>query len=137
MRIQNLKLHFLGSHLLIISLKIFKFGLFLVSVGTLFHTFGQNTLSKIRPCWPVFTSEKIGLWCYIISKTLFKISHLKYIVYHVCWDVLFNLKGALSDLRWFLGIESPFKMMKNAFYFTSKGLFVLKIFKVFALKRLD
>ena len=26
-------------------------------------------------------------------------------------------------------IESPLKMMKNAFYFTSKALFVLKIFK--------
>ena len=26
-------------------------------------------------------------------------------------------------------IESPFKMMKNAFYFILKALFVLKIFK--------
>ena len=39
------------------------------------------------------------------------------------------LKGALSGLRQFLATESPLKMMKNAFYFTSKGLFVLKIFK--------
>ena len=37
-------------------------------------------------------------------------------------------KGALSGLRQFLAIESPLKMMKNAFYFTSKALFVLKIF---------
>ena len=29
----------------------------------------------------------------------------------------------------FLTIENPLKMMKNAFYFTSKALFVLKIFK--------
>ena len=35
-------------------------------------------------------------------------------------------KGALSGL---LPTESPLKMMKNAFYFTSKALFVLKIFK--------
>ena len=40
-----------------------------------------------------------------------------------------NIKGALSGLRQFLATESPLKMMKNAFYFTSKALFVLKIFK--------
>ena len=40
-----------------------------------------------------------------------------------------SLKGALSGLRQFLAAESPLKMMKNAFYFTSKALFVLKIFK--------
>ena len=40
-----------------------------------------------------------------------------------------NLKGALSALRRVLAAESPFKMMKNAFYFTSKAFFVLKIFK--------
>ena len=40
-----------------------------------------------------------------------------------------NIKGALSGLRQFLAIESPLKMMKNAFYFTLKALFVLKIFK--------
>ena len=39
------------------------------------------------------------------------------------------LKGALSGLRQFLATESPLKMMKNAFYFTLKALFVLKIFK--------
>ena len=37
--------------------------------------------------------------------------------------------GAPSGLRKFLATESPLKMMKNAFYFTSKTLFVLKIFK--------
>ena len=31
-----------------------------------------------------------------------------------------ELKGALSGLRPFLAIKSPLKMMKNAFYFTSK-----------------
>ena len=39
------------------------------------------------------------------------------------------IKGALSGLRQFLVTESPLKMMENAFYFTSKALFVLKIFK--------
>ena len=40
-----------------------------------------------------------------------------------------DFKGALSGLRQFLATESPLKMMKNAFYFTSKALFALKIFR--------
>ena len=40
-----------------------------------------------------------------------------------------SIKGPLSGLRQFLIIETPLKMMKNAFYFTSKALLVLKIFK--------
>ena len=39
-----------------------------------------------------------------------------------------NIKGALSGLRQLLVTESPLKVMKNAFYFTSKAPFVLKIF---------
>ena len=39
------------------------------------------------------------------------------------------LKGALSGLRQFLATESPLKLMKNAFYFISKTLFILKGFK--------
>ena len=39
------------------------------------------------------------------------------------------VKGALSGLRQFLATESSLKMMKNAFYFTSKALFVLKLYK--------
>ena len=40
-----------------------------------------------------------------------------------------SIKGALSGLRKFLADESLLKMMKNAFYFTSKALLVLKIYK--------
>ena len=40
-----------------------------------------------------------------------------------------QLKGALSGLIQFLAAESCLKMMRNAFYFTSKALFILKIFK--------
>ena len=36
--------------------------------------------------------------------------------------------GAPSGLEQFLATESPLKMIKNAFYFTLKPLFVLKIF---------
>ena len=38
-------------------------------------------------------------------------------------------KGALSGLRQCLAIKSPLKIMKNVFYFISKALFVLNIFK--------
>ena len=39
------------------------------------------------------------------------------------------IKVALSGLRQYSANESPIKMMKNAFYFTLKALFLLKIFK--------
>ena len=42
---------------------------------------------------------------------------------------MISFKGALSGLRQFLETKSPLKMMKNAFYFTSKARFVFKIFK--------
>ena len=34
-----------------------------------------------------------------------------------------HFKDALSGMRKFVATESPFKMMKNAFYFTLKALF--------------
>ena len=40
-----------------------------------------------------------------------------------------DFKGALSGLELFLATKSPFKMMKYAFYFMLKVLFVIKIFK--------
>ena len=40
-----------------------------------------------------------------------------------------SVKGAPSGLRHFWAIESPLKIMKNAFYFSTKALYVLKIFK--------
>ena len=55
----------------------------------------------------------------------------------------FSIKGTHSGLRQFLAAERPLEMMKNAFCFTSKGLFVLKIFKLLSwhfghvAKRLD
>ena len=69
---------------------------------------------------------------------------------HIIWTVIklwfyygIKIKGALSGLRQFLAIENPLKLMKNAFYFTSKALFDLKIFKLLSwffghvAKRLD
>ena len=58
---------------------------------------------------------------YIIRKRLFTMSSK-------CQLTLVP-KDPLSDVRQFLTTESPFKMMKNAFYFMLKALFVLQIFK--------
>ena len=44
------------------------------------------------------------------------------------------IDGVLSGWRQFLAAENPFKMMKNAFYFTLKVLFVLKVPKVLSLR---
>ena len=40
-----------------------------------------------------------------------------------------NFKGALAGLRQFLATENPLKIMENAFNFTLKAFFVLKVFK--------
>ena len=40
-----------------------------------------------------------------------------------------NLESALLGLRQFLATESPFKKVKNGFYFTLKILFVLMKFR--------
>ena len=44
------------------------------------------------------------------------------------YKLSFAIKGALSGLRQFLATENALKMMKNAFYFTSKAIFILKTF---------
>ena len=57
--------------------------------------------------------------------------------------MLVFFKDALSGLRQFLPFENALKIMKNAFYFTLKTLFVLEILKFLsslfdhAEKRLD
>ena len=47
----------------------------------------------------------------------------------VIFLILLHFKSIVSGLRQVLAIESSLKMMTNAFYFTSKAIFVLKIFK--------
>ena len=47
--------------------------------------------------------------------------------YTICPNI--HTKCAISALRQFLATESPFKVIKNSFYFTSKALLVPKIFK--------
>ena len=46
------------------------------------------------------------------------------------------VKGALLALRNFLTTESRLKMMKNAFYFTSKALLVLKMYRNSLIKKI-
>ena len=89
-------------------------------------------------------------WIHFYWTTLkrFELHSLKKVLFHVAktWYYLeCVLKGALSTLRseTIFGNWKPFKMMKNAFYFTSKVFSVLKIFTFFswlfghAAKRLD
>ena len=53
-----------------------------------------------------------------------------YFLYHVLMlESCYFVKSTLPSLRRFLTTEGPSKMMKNAFYFTLKTLFVLKMFK--------
>ena len=40
------------------------------------------------------------------------------------------IKGPFSGLRQFLTNVSPLKLLKNAFYFILKAIFVLEVFKV-------
>ena len=47
---------------------------------------------------------------------------------YVCGDSR-RIKGVLSGQTQFLATERPLKNMKNAFYFTSKALSVLKLLK--------
>ena len=42
---------------------------------------------------------------------------------------ILHFKGTLSGLRQSMATESYLKMMKNIFFFTSKALFALKVFK--------
>ena len=49
----------------------------------------------------------------------------RYLVSYVHWLI----KGALSGLRQLLATENPFKNDENAFYFTLKAHFVLKLLK--------
>ena len=41
----------------------------------------------------------------------------------------YDFNGTLAGLTQFLATESPLKVMKNVFYFISKALIVLKVFK--------
>ena len=48
-------------------------------------------------------------------------------LYVSIWTFLM-LKGPILGLRQFLTIESPLKIMRNAFYFMLRALFVLEVF---------
>ena len=76
---------------------------------------------SLRSCYKLFTSRGWGS----LSEYLMNI----FIIEKLCNLSLIKVKSALSGLRQFLATENPFKMMKNAFYFTLKALFVFKIFK--------
>ena len=97
-------------------------------VFTIFHFFHQ-VVALQRPWKMLFiSSKKISLlsrnsnFCISVSPLFLPVGH--------CFRGLLkiNLKGAISGLRQFLATKSPLKIMKNAFYFTTKALFVLNIY---------
>ena len=47
--------------------------------------------------------------------------------------IIIVTKGILSGLRQFFAAENSLNMMKNVFCFTSKDLFILKIFNILSL----
>ena len=71
--------------------------------------------------------------CYLSTflkvKVEFNSVHLFLIASILGWSLYPIIRGKLSGLRQFLAAESPLKMTKNAFYFTSKAFFILKICK--------
>ena len=83
----------------------------------------------------IFTLNMRDIIIYVArwwEKYLSKRSPLK----HTCsWhdklivSPVFLVKGLLSNLKQFSATECPLKLMKNVFYFASKALSVLKIFK--------
>ena len=78
---------------------------------------GTVALTQINASLFIRTGTKNNAWIISISK-MKEALQLKYVP-----------KSALLGLRQFWRTESRLKMMKNAFYFTSKALFVHKIFQ--------
>ena len=78
------------------------------------------------------TTSMTSFWCFIINFEHILHLFLVFLLLTLNKQMLagYGLTGALLDLRQFLGTEIPLNMMKNAFYFTLKSLFVLKIFKL-------
>ena len=77
--------------------------------------------------------EHLRLTAFVYFQTNFKNSRS---IESYNWPAFFLLDrlsfywiGASSIMRQFLATESPWKMMKNVFYFTLKAITVLKIFK--------
>ena len=91
----------------------------------------SNRSKKVRRVHNVWARKPLKLVTPLITLLLNCPLYEHFLISHfVTNDCLVScFKGAPLGLRQFLGTESPLKMMKNAFYFTSKALFVLKIFE--------
>ena len=75
--------------------------------------------------------KKSNILVFLLNHIIFKnfSCGVNYIwkIRNFCLPEIMCLQGALSGLRSFLATESPLKIIKNAFYFTSKALFIPKI----------
>ena len=88
-----------------------------LSKGKMFLKILQNSQENVF--FRSFFFNKVAGW----KRETFRSSHWR------CSVKQGALKGALSGVRQYLVNENPLKIMKNAFYFTLKSLFVVKIFK--------
>ena len=81
----------------------------------------------VKPMYPlVVTQHIVEKILYHNKLVILKCKHLLLGQSHTVKNI--TVKGALSGLRQFLAPGSSLKAVKNAFYFTLKALFVLKIF---------
>ena len=93
------------------------------------------TLSDAWVFWLMINLTRVLIVINFVSKQMRDKSFLEKLRYHANKEITMQyflpilLKGTLSGRREFLITESPLKMMKNAFYFTLKAIFVLKIFR--------
>ena len=77
----------------------------------------------------VFVKTEVFEWreCFFMH-FVYNIFHNFYLSSFLFFPNIYLFKGGLSGLTQFFATESSLKMMRNAFYFTSKAIFVLKIF---------
>ena len=74
--------------------------------------------------------DSMPLKAFVFAKSDIPITDSQsFLCWHLIMSTLFLIKGALSGLRQIFANWKSFKNMKNAFYFTSKALSVLKIFE--------
>ena len=114
-----------------------------------FKVFKTKRISKLPLLNPWYALVRVHIWVGLrnVSFDIALIPNFKHIQHSYLYVIVFTLKmfsstglitwifkislfkEALSGLKQFLATESLFRIIKNAFYFTLKTYFVLKIFK--------
>ena len=96
-----------------------------------YTTVPQVQCIKLRFLFKIFKIKKIRNKKFQTFQNTYSVQFLSYTYPHLIQLQISKrlvIEGVLSLLRQFLATESPLRMKKNAFCFTLKALFVLKIF---------